>query len=239
MGAPIKDRVPVKETYSGGVGPNLGNFVGWRERLNALTKEMTYREIAERAVMPDGKKLSFTTIRSLIQGTGGVQIETLLAICDGLQIDASKIISGRPMVPALPPPGVAVRSHDAVVPLPVCNLDRASDWRRLAASPETIDSVYFAGDGDRNFIALRVIDESMTPDFALGDIVLADPKGKPKEDDFVVLSVGNGPAMLRGWKQAKDGKVTLTALNEDYGVLRQPLDRLTVHGVARRVAHSL
>lgn len=240
MGAPIKERTPLKEYASPNAGPNLRRMVGWRERLNEITKHMTYREIAERSVLPGGQKIAFTTIRSALQGSGGIQMETLLAICDGLQIDASRIITGQPTVLALPPPGVATRSLESVVPLPIAPLSKAAEWVALAGNPETIESVYFAGEDDKDLMALRVEDDSMSPTFGIGDVVLATKGGKPKDGDTVVLSIGNNPSILRVWGHAKGAeKVTLKALNEDYGVLRQQLDRLKIHGIARKVAHSL
>ena len=85
------------------VGHNAHRLAGWKERLIDAAGKMTYRQIAENALGPDGIPVSHTTIRSVFLGKGGCHIETLTAICDGIGIDVVKVLGGLNSVPLIEP----------------------------------------------------------------------------------------------------------------------------------------
>ena len=90
--------------------------------------------------------------------------------------------------------------------------------------------------------ALRVVDDSMEPEFAAGCIIIVDPTGVAKDGAFVLAEI-EGEYIFRKLRRA-GGDHRLVALNDAYPavVLRSGL--ASVHGVvvqragARRSYHK-
>ena len=68
--------------------------------------------------------------------------------------------------------------------------------------------------------ALRVIGDSMTPEFQDGSIIIIDPTGVLKDGSYVV-AIHNDEYIFRQYRKHQD-RHFLTALNEDYETVEIP-----------------
>ena len=90
--------------------------------------------------------------------------------------------------------------------------------------------------------ALRVIDDSMEPEFAAGCIIIIDPTGVAKDGAFVLAEI-DGEYIFRKL-QRTDGGDRLVALNHDYPPVTLAAGLASVRGVvvqragARRRYHK-
>ena len=90
--------------------------------------------------------------------------------------------------------------------------------------------------------ALRVIDDSMEPEFAAGCIIIIDPTGVAKDGAFVLAEI-EGEYIFRELRRT-DGGDRLVALNDDYPSVALPAGLASVRGVvvqragARRRYHK-
>ncbi|HAT1982219.1 TPA: helix-turn-helix domain-containing protein [Legionella pneumophila] len=77
----------------------------------------------------------------------------------------------------------------------------------------------------KNAFALKIKDESMTPEFRIDDVIIVDPDTSPKPGDFVVALIeGEQEVIVRKYKQLSASKEAqqfeLIALNEDWANIR-------------------
>ncbi len=84
--------------------------------------------------------------------------------------------------------------------------------------------------------ALRVVGDSMTPEFQPGDIIVIDPMISPQPGDYVVAKNHSEEATFkkyrpRGKNDSSIDYFELVPLNPDYPSLRSDLDNLTIIGV--------
>ena len=90
--------------------------------------------------------------------------------------------------------------------------------------------------------ALRVVDDSMEPEFAAGCIVIIDPTGVARDGAFVLAEI-DGEYIFRMLRRT-DGGDELVALNGGYPPLMLPAGLASVRGVvvqragARRRYHK-
>lgn len=90
--------------------------------------------------------------------------------------------------------------------------------------------------------ALRVVDDSMEPEFASGCIIIVDPTGVAKDGAFVVAEV-SGEYLFRRLRRTDDGD-SLEALDPRYPPVRLAAGLRSVRGVvvqragARRSYHK-
>ena len=90
--------------------------------------------------------------------------------------------------------------------------------------------------------ALRVIDDSMEPEFEAGCIIIVDPTGIAKDGAFVLAEL-DGEYIFRRLKRTTNGD-RLVALNEDYRPIALDAGLVSVRGVvvqragARRKYHK-
>ena len=90
--------------------------------------------------------------------------------------------------------------------------------------------------------ALRVIDDSMEPEFAAGCIIIIDPTGVAKDGAFVLAEI-EGEYIFRELRRT-DGGDRLVALNDDYPSVALAAGLASVRGVvvqragARRRYHK-
>lgn len=215
------------------IGPNVKNLDGWRERLIDAVGKMSYREIADRAIGPDGKSMAHTTVRSVFIGTGSVNMDTVAALCDALGIDMSRILGGKGSVPALPPPGGHLKPGSRVAVLPIVPMAQAARWKEVARKPEDYSELfYITAEGAEGLMVARVTDDSMAPLFKQGDLVTYRAKEPEAGEPAIVMLDGAGVAIMRLWKPSGD-RVKLTAANEEYG--SQTVARHRIEYVARVV----
>jgi len=68
---------------------------------------------------------------------------------------------------------------------------------------------------NKNLFALIVHDDSMEPEFKVGDTIIVDPHAKVTDNDFVIIKVKNDQPVLRKWNRV-DVLNLLHPLNPDY-----------------------
>lgn len=219
-------------------GKNMKQLEGWRARLVEATGLVPYRQIAERAIGLDGRPLGYTTVRHVYAGPGTTTIETLAAICDAVGIDLGTIVGSGGALRALPPPGGAVPSGRKISIIPIVSMSEAYRWTDVAADPKQYEELFYTdADNAKELMAARVTDISMMDKFVVGDIVLFRHQA-PSNGDDVIVQVQGQSSMLRRWKERPDGKVELSALNEEFGLVRIAKDRVAVLGVVTGFARS-
>ncbi|RAP35277.1 LexA family transcriptional repressor [Legionella quinlivanii] len=77
----------------------------------------------------------------------------------------------------------------------------------------------------KNAFALKIQDDSMTPEFRVNDVLIIDPNIGPKPGDFVVAMIeGEHEVIVRKYKQLsaskEDQQYELIALNDDWADIR-------------------
>ena len=218
-------------------GRNIRNLEGWRARLQKAAGDMTFRQVAERT----GIGMAHTTVRSVFLGPGGTGIDTLAVICDAVGVSLVDILGGEHKLTALPPPGGAVPLGAEVAIVPIVDIADAHNWQAVASDPAAYESMYYtdtkAADG---LMAARVSDNSMSPDYRIGDTITF-RRGKPKNgDDVLVLLGSQKSSIMRRWRQTADGKrVTLAALNEDFGTQSVSSDIVKIIGIVEGKARNM
>lgn len=220
------------------VGGNVKALEGWRQRLNSAVGQMPYRAVAERAIGSDGKPLGYTTVRHVFAGPGTTTVETLAAICDAIGVKIGDIIGGEGMLKALPPPGGSIPMSRKVFIIPVVPLPRSHEWADISADPDRYEELYYTDSADSNgLMAARIVDISMVDRYTIGDIVLF-RKAVPKKGDDVIVQIHGQGSMLRKWSERSDGKIHLSALNEEFGSQTIARERLNVIGVVSGFARN-
>lgn len=131
--------------------------------------------------------------------------------------------------------------------------DAPLDWRRIPVLSYAQAGRWAGGDGVPNSedvretvmtdlehppstFAMRILDNSMEPDFRIGDIVVIDPTLKARAGDFVVALEESGVGMFLQYRKPTvndQGVIVyeLHPLNPIYEDLRSDRQRLTLLGV--------
>ena len=95
---------------------------------------------------------------------------------------------------------------------------------------------------EAELFALRVVDDSMEPEFAVGCVIIVDPTGVAKDGAFVLAEV-DGEYIFRQLRRTQGGS-RLVALNHDYAPITLDAGLASVRGVvvqragARRKYHK-
>ena len=84
-----------------------------------------------------------------------------------------------------------------------------------APSVDSIDRLEPATCKEAEPFALRVLDDSMEPEFRAGCIIVIDPTGRATNGSYVLASTTDGP-IFRQLCKGDPGEWILSALNEDY-----------------------
>lgn len=97
------------------------------------------------------------------------------------------------------------------------------------------DNIPIYGETSRYAFALRILGDSMEPEFAEGDIVIIDPEVTPQPGDFVVAKNSEEEATFkkyrpRGRNEKGDEYFELVPLNPDYPTMRSDHEHLKVIG---------
>ncbi len=93
--------------------------------------------------------------------------------------------------------------------------------------------------------ALKIVGDSMEPDFKAGDVIIVDPEIEPAPGEFVVAKNGEHEATFKKYRPttlAEDGRqhFELIPLNDDYPVMRsidrhiQIIGTMVEHRIYRR-----
>jgi hypothetical protein len=123
-------------------------------------------------------------------------------------------------------------------PFQVVRITASADARyEIAKTDEWVQAPFEGGPvavARAGCFAWRVPDDAMSPTFAVGDLVLVDPVGAPRQKDNVLVVTG-GEVLLRQWVATPRGIVLLSP-NEE--VLPTPVPRPQDARVVGRVVSS-
>lgn len=102
-------------------------------------------------------------------------------------------------------------------PVPVISFVAAGNWLGTSEEfPPGVSDEYVASDvKGQNIFAVRVIGDSMEPEFTEGDIIILNPHAKTYHNDYVIVRNDEGEATLKQLKQYGKIKV-LHPLNPKY-----------------------
>jgi SOS-response transcriptional repressor LexA len=220
--------------------PQVKAQAQWRERLieavNRVVPNSGLTEVAARTAGRNGKPIAYTTLRSILMGSGQVDSTTLAAVCDAVGVDLSYVLTGSVGVRATQAVG-NIKSGLGIGVIPVVKMADAARWKEIAANPDAYTEVIFCSEKDtKGLMAARVGDNSMSPDFAKGDIVTF-RLGKPEntKQPAIVRVEGSNDAQLRYWRTSGD-RIKLQAANEEYGATTVTEKRIDF--VAHVVGHQ-
>ena len=119
-------------------------------------------------------------------------------------------------------------------PEQVVRINRLS--RQVAASGEPVGWLFTHTSLSSRAFALKVIGNSMSPEFEEGDWIIADPAVDPAPGDFVIARYGEKPMITlkkyrpKGLDASRKMLFELVPLNEDYPCLRSYIDLVEIIG---------
>jgi SOS-response transcriptional repressor LexA len=142
----------------------LGNLI--RERRKAVG--LRYSELEKKS------GLTYAYLKSLEEGGRVPKIETLMRLSEALKVPFHELLSalGVPIIGALNL-------------VPVISWVNAGNWIESYQSPEVSDWVV-TDVAQKEVFSLRVEGDSMTPEFAHGDLVVVDPHAAWENGNFVI-----------------------------------------------------
>ena len=128
--------------------------------------------------------------------------------------------------------------------IPVISYVQAGNWRDIVDNNPigySDDTIPARGEYGVYTFALRILGNSMEPEFREGDVVVIDPDVAPNPGDFVVARNHAEEATFkkyrpRGINEAGDTIFELVPLNEDYAVMRS--DQQTIQIIGTMVEHT-
>lgn len=161
--------------------------------------------------------------------------ENLLDLSIIFNCEFSWLLRGNPK----PNENVAVTPYSPIdeIKLPIYDWDYLDKLNRCdTTSLEKPHSEYVMTDFKmpKNAIALKIKDDSMSPEFEIGDVIIIDPNEKPQAGEFVIAKYEN-QFIFRKYKldnNSSDGvqHFILMPLNDDYGSLRSEVVSLQIFG---------
>ncbi|MEO8650054.1 MAG: S24 family peptidase [Acidobacteriota bacterium] len=111
--------------------------------------------------------------------------------------------------------------------------DDGNEQDDIQTSPFAVPLALIGSDDVTGYAAFRVPDDSMLErHICEGDIALIDTKRRGRDGDCLVVTLNDGPSMLRNLY--RDGsEVELRSANPSFDNIRLAGDELTIHGVCR------
>ncbi len=109
------------------------------------------------------------------------------------------------------PPGLEQVSSEGLRRVPVLSWTQAGNWKEMVAQ----EAEEYIETDSKGLFALKVVGDSMEPEFIEGDIVIINPQIKQEHGDFVVVANDNGEATLKQLKKYGSTRV-LHPLNPKY-----------------------
>lgn len=164
----------------------------------------------------------------------------LLGMCKlfGVSLDDLLGASRRFRSNVIDEPGAYIHDLAGQASIPVISYVQAGNWREIvdAFAPGAADEYVpsSASYGPATF-ALRVVGNSMAPDYVEGDIIIVDPDVSPRPGECVVAKNHREEATFKKYRprgRNADGVEVyeLVPLNEDYETLRSDLDQTIIIG---------
>lgn len=220
------------------------------DRLNARMAElgMTQESLAKKAWV------SQTAIHKLSTGKAK-ESRKLLAIASALDVSPHWLATGdgpmrvTPMKATLRVGGSALNANLTVNalpvpapigrPVPLLSTVPAGNWREVvdAYAMGGADSYVMALEdvGPHGF-ALRVVGNSMEPEFHEGEVIFINPDRQPRPGDYVVARNHRFECTLkkfrpRGLNERGNDYFELVPLNDDYPTLRSDITNIEIIGV--------
>lgn len=156
----------------------------------------------------------------------------IVGIADALQCDPSWLMNGGSFVKV---------SEMDVRKIPLISYVQAGALA-MKRSIETIegDYEYVMTDEDwsEHAFALKIIGDSMEPEFKAGDIIVIDPEIEPMPGEFVVAKNGEHEATFKKYRPLPvGGHFELVPLNPDYATMSS-IDR-EIHIIGTMVEHRI
>lgn len=109
--------------------------------------------------------------------------------------------------------------HIDGIKIPLISFKQAIDWNNEKLHTLKVEYIMSSLDISIQSFALRLIDDSMLPSFAIDDIVIIDPDITPAAGEFV-LAIQNGCVLFRKFKiDTSIGDFSLIPLNQDYPII--------------------
>lgn len=218
-----------------------------KARFDALKKDkkISRAEFARRYNVPGGD----TMIYQHISGLKPISMEAGLAYAKGFGCSLAEIsarldkeASRLTMLVGTTDTGYAVNVEPVQAErqqYPIISWVQAGAWRQIVdAYPRGWgESMVFAQNqhGALTF-ALKVMGDSMEPEFREGDVIFVDPDKEPKAGSYVVAKNHEEEATFKKYRsRGKDAEgrevFELVPLNENYATLRSDQEPITIIGV--------
>lgn len=128
--------------------------------------------------------------------------------------------------------------------IPVISYVQAGNWRDIVDNNPigySDDTIPARGEYGMYTFALRIMGNSMEPEFKEGDVVVIDPEVAPTPGDYVVARNHVEEATFkkyrpRGISESGNTIFELVPLNEDYAIMRS--DQQTIQIIGTMVEHT-
>lgn len=125
--------------------------------------------------------------------------------------------------------------------IPVISYVQAGNWRDIVDNNHSDDTIPARGEYGMYTFALRIMGNSMEPEFREGDVVVIDPDVAPTPGDYVVARNHVEEATFkkyrpRGISESGETIFELVPLNEDYAIMRS--DQQTIQIIGTMVEHT-
>ncbi|WP_312759491.1 LexA family transcriptional regulator [Pantoea brenneri] len=182
-----------------------------RVKQRRLELRLTQTEVAEKAGITQQSWASIEDGKTL-------KPRNIVGMADALQCDPAWLMNGGTLVPV---------SEVNTRRIPLINYVQAG---ALATKPpiEAMDGSYeyvlTDMDWSQYTFALKIVGDSMEPDFKAGDVIVVDPEIEPAPGEFVVAKNGEHEATFKKYRPTfygHDGKqhFELVPLNDDYPIM--------------------
>lgn len=182
---------------------SVGTFI----REKRKQKELSARQLAERAGVSDAH------ILYIEGGKRKATFEKLMKILDALGVSAQEFLSETGYSDVNIEPTRIRRLYQ----VPVVTWVTAGRWNEVcdAFEPGDADEWIEADVRGKNVFALRVMGDSMEPEFAEGEIIIVNPHVEAAPNDFIVVKNRNEEATFKQLKRY-GSKWVLHPLNPRY-----------------------
>lgn len=193
-----------------------------RVKQRRLELRLTQTEVAEKAGITQQSWASIEDGKTL-------KPRNIVGMADALQCDPAWLMNGGTLVPV---------SEVNTRRIPLINYVQAG---ALATKPpiEAMDGSYeyvlTDMDWSQYTFALKIVGDSMEPDFKAGDVIVVDPEIEPAPGEFVVAKNGEHEATFKKYRPTiygQDGKqhFELVPLNDDYPIMNSAEREIKIIG---------
>lgn len=201
--------------------------IGQRIRQKRKEFRWTQQELAKKL-----KDVSHVAISQWESNTTKPNAENLYELSLLLKCDFGWLLKGEGQETNIIP-----IEHDDSIKIPILTIEQLQQWDFTNNSPSISNVGEFIMTNSQVSevtFALRIIDDSMKPDFISGDVVIIDPLQVPSPGEFVVARVNNEVLFRKFQVESyRDGKTeffSLSPLNNDFPSLSSAKNLIMVLG---------